>query len=131
MVKNNSAILIVDDSSITLHFLSELLKGKGYKVLPARNGNQAICAFDNNIVDLVLLDLMMPQMSGFDVLKYIKSISIHKRLPILVISASSDRESIDKAMNMGASEYFIKPLIVEELLKKVDCLLESAKVLTY
>jgi DNA-binding response OmpR family regulator len=131
MVKNNRSILIVDDSSVTLHFLSELLKGKGYKVLTAKNGNQAICAFGNNIIDLVLLDLKMPQMGGFDVLKYIKSFSVHEKLPILIISASCDRESIDKAMNMGASAYFIKPLIVEELLKKVDCFLESANALTF
>ncbi len=124
----NKVILVIDDSSVTLHFLSELLKGKGYKVLTARNGKLAICAIDNNHVDLILLDLMMPQMNGFEVLKYIKSVPDFESIPVLIVSAFCDQESIEKAMNMGASAYFVKPLIIEDLLAKVDNMLVSAKL---
>ena len=124
----NKVILVIDDSSVTLHFLSELLKGKGYKVLTARNGKQAICSIDNNLVDLVLLDLMMPQMNGFEVLKYIKSVPDFESIPVLVVSACSDQESVEKAMSMGALAYFVKPLIIEDLLAKVDYMLISAKI---
>ena len=124
----NKVILVIDDSSVTMHFLSELLKGKGYKVLTARNGKQAICTIDNNLVDLILLDLMMPQMNGFEVLQYIKSVHEFESIPVLIVSACCDQESVEKAMNMGASDFFIKPLIIEDLLAKVDCLLVSAKI---
>ena len=127
MEQINKVILVIDDSSVTLHFLSELLKGKGYRVHTARNGKQAICTLENNIIDLVLLDLMMPQMNGFEVLQYIKSIPGLDEIPVLVVSACSDQDSIDKAINMGASGYFVKPLIIEDLLAKVDHMLVSAK----
>ena len=123
MESNGKVILVIDDSSVTLHFLSELLKGKGYRVLTARNGRQAICTMDSNSIDLVLLDLMMPQMTGYEVLEYIKSIPAINDMPVLIVSACNDQQSIDKAMNIGASGYFVKPLIIEDLLAKVDYLM--------
>jgi putative two-component system response regulator len=128
MESSSKVILVIDDSSVTLHFLSELLKGKGYRVLTARNGKQAICAIDNNIIDLVLLDLIMPQMNGYEVLKYIKSIPGLDTVPVLIVSACSDQENIEKVMNLGASGYFVKPLIIEDLLAKVDFHLVSAGI---
>jgi len=123
MESNGKVILVIDDSSVTLHFLSELLKGKGYRVLTARNGRQAICTMDSNSIDLVLLDLMMPQMTGYEVLEYIKSIPSFCNMPVLIVSACNDQQSIDKAMSIGASGYFVKPLIIEDLLAKVDYLM--------
>ena len=128
MESNNKVILVIDDSSVTLHFLSELLKGKGYRVLTARNGRQAICTMDSNSIDLVLLDLMMPQMTGYEVLEYIKSIPAFCNMPVLIVSACNDQQSIDKAMNIGASGYFVKPLIIEDLLAKVDYLMATTPI---
>jgi CheY-like chemotaxis protein len=81
----HKTILVIEDSSVTLHFLSELLKGKGYKVLTARNGIQAIYTFENHNIDLVLLDLMQPDMSGLEVLEHIKSLAVRKTLPIMIV----------------------------------------------
>ena len=121
-------ILVVDDSNVTLHFLSELLKGSGFKVLTARNGKQAIYAFDNNTISMILLDLMMPDISGFEVLKYVKSKVAQNYLPVIIVSACCEQENIDKALKMGASAYFTKPLIIEELLKHIHYLLESVVI---
>ena len=128
MESNGKVILVIDDSSVTLHFLSELLKGKGYRVLTARNGRQAICTMDSNSIDLVLLDLMMPQMTGYEVLEYIKSIPSFCNMPVLIVSACNDQQSIDKAMSIGASGYFVKPLIIEDLLAKVDYLMATTPI---
>jgi len=129
MEPNSKTILVVDDSNVTLHFISELLKCSGYKVLTARNGKQAIASIDNHLIDIVLLDLMMPVISGFEVLARIKSNTNYNALPIMIVSACCDQENIEKAMKMGASAYFTKPLVVEDLLKQVKFQLESVAIL--
>lgn len=115
-MKNNT-ILVVDDTVGNLDILSDLLCD--YDVVVATNGIDALEICEEEEIDLILLDIMMPQMSGIEVCQILKSKEDTKKIPILFITAKTDEASIQEAYDAGGIDYVTKPFRPVELLAKV------------
>jgi len=122
-------VLIVDDISENIQIVMNILKELSYEFSFALTGVQAIDLMDSNPYDLVLLDVMMPEMNGFEVCQYMKNNSKLKDIPVIFLTARTDIDSISKAFSMGGSDFISKPFHPEELLARVATHLElySAK----
>lgn len=112
-------ILIVDDTLANLQLLSTLLKEEGYKVRPANNGAMALQAVATKKPDLILLDIKMPDMDGYEVCEALKNNPETKNIPVLFISALGDVADKIKAFNVGALDYINKPFQFEEVKARV------------
>jgi DNA-binding response OmpR family regulator len=103
-------ILVIDDSSTSVFLLENLLKEEGYDVITATTGEAGLKAIRGKNPDLVLLDIMMPGKSGFDVLEEMKKDEILASIPVIIISARVGRAEIEKGIGLGAFDYLTKPL---------------------
>jgi len=112
-------ILIVDDNPNNLAVLSGILEDGGYKVRPAINGPLALKAAQITVPDLVLLDIRMPQMDGYEVAKQLHSAAATAEVPIIFISALQNAEDKVAAFKAGGVDYIVKPFQVEEVLARV------------
>ena len=102
-------ILIVDDSELNRDILKEIL-GETYNYLEAENGNQAIQMIGENIgIDLMLLDINMPQMNGFEVLEIMKESQCINETPVIMISSEADVDTMRKAYELGITDYITRP----------------------
>lgn len=116
---NRKCVLIVDDELAILRFMRISLNACGYKCICVNNGQEALKMVEAEKPDLVVLDVFMPGMNGFEVLENIRSSS--SKLPVLVSSA---RNSIaEKAMSLGANGFIAKPFTPDYLIKKIQALL--------
>ncbi len=112
-------ILIVEDEQDTAELLRYNLDKAGYAAVIARNGEEAIDAVQCNSPDLVLLDVMMPQLDGWEVCRVLRESSKGKTMPILMLSALADEEARIKGLSLGADDYISKPFSIKEVLLKV------------
>jgi DNA-binding response OmpR family regulator len=119
MAKNKN-VLVIDDSETTLVMLDWFLHENGFTAHFASTVAEALQHINAQIPDLILLDLNMPEVSGYDFLKMIKSEENKKNIPVLVISALDSSESKLKVKNMGAIDFIAKPLVLKELLLKIN-----------
>jgi diguanylate cyclase (GGDEF)-like protein len=117
---SKGTILIVDDTSVNLQLLNLLLSRHGYRILTAVDGNIALAAIQQELPDLILLDIMMPGMDGYEVCEQLKRQDSTKDIPIVFISALSDVFDKVKAFSLGAVDYIIKPFQTEEILARVS-----------
>ncbi len=106
---NKRTILIVDDESLPRILLSTSLKEAGYDVCEANGGRTALQLLRERAFDVVLLDLIMPEMDGFHVLKQIKSDNLLRNIPVVVVSASDHMDSVVRCIEMGAVDHLSKP----------------------
>jgi phosphoserine phosphatase RsbU/P len=113
-------ILVVDDTAANLQVLVGMLKDRGYKVRPAPSGKLAIAAALRESPDLILLDINMPDMNGYEVCQYLKSNDQLKRIPVIFISALSEQLDKVKAFATGGVDYITKPFQMEELHARVE-----------
>lgn len=113
-------ILIVEDDKSTILFLEPELKHEGYEIVTAQNGRQAIEVFEKEKVDLVLLDVMIPEINGFEVLRRIRKIS---ETPVILVTARNDTLDKVTGLNIGADDYISKPFEIEELLARVNAVI--------
>jgi len=113
-------ILIVDDTLENLQLLSNILKEAGYKVRPASSGKLALKAVEHQLPDLILLDIKMPEMDGYEVCRILKNQHSTKDIPVLFISALSDIEDKLKAFQVGGLDYISKPFQFEEVKARVS-----------
>ncbi len=120
-------LLIVDDTKENLSILLELL-GEEYDVIPVTNGKEALDIVKEEKIDLILLDVMMPEMDGFEVCKILKEDTETKDIPIIFITAKTDEDSIEKAYEIGGSDYVTKPFRPRELKARVKRELELQKL---
>ena len=118
-MKNNT-ILIVDDNTTNVKVLGNLLKGNGYQVEFALDGKSAIDWIMKKDFDLILLDVMMPEMDGFEVAAILKDAPQKKDIPIIFLTAKSDEESILKGFKSGGVDFLTKPFNHSELLARVS-----------
>jgi CheY-like chemotaxis protein len=116
-------ILIVDDEPDILRLTSLRLRKLGYDVLTAVDGKEALDAIRNENPDLVLLDLIMPLMSGADVCKSAKSDEELRHIPIILFTAHSNAMDDEKAKKLGADDYIVKPFDPGELINKIERIL--------
>lgn len=124
----NTHILIVDDNQENLKVVSSNLKEKGYKIALALNGQSAIKIAQTTPIDLILLDIMMPEMDGYEVCKTLKSSTTTLHIPILFLSAKNDTDDIAECYNSGGEDYIPKPFRKEELFARVHHTLLLKKV---
>jgi DNA-binding response OmpR family regulator len=113
------SILIVDDNPQNLQVLGKMLQEKQYEIEFAINGPTALDWIKSKAFDLVLLDINMPGMSGFEVCENIRANPELNNLPVIFLSANTDRESILKGFEFGVQDYISKPFDARELLVRV------------
>ncbi len=119
---NNEQILVVDDSPDNLFLIQTILQEEGYQITLAENGFKALEIIKNSPPHLVLLDVMMPELDGYEVTKQIKQNQNLPFIPILLITAY-DRANVVKGLDMGADDFIRKPVQVDELLARVRSLI--------
>lgn len=115
-------ILVVDDSPDNVFLIKTILEEEGYKVTTAENGSSALTKIAESTFDLVLLDLMMPGMDGYEVTKHIRGNTQLSFIPILLITAH-DSPNVAQGLDLGADDFIRKPVTVDELLARVRSLL--------
>lgn len=113
-------ILVVDDSTTNVVLIEAVLGEMGYSITTTLNAKEAFKAIEKKIPDLILLDLLMPRISGYDFLKEIRNSNKTKNIPVIVISAVTDQLNIKKIMDLGADGFIKKPLDIEVLIDKVE-----------
>jgi serine phosphatase RsbU (regulator of sigma subunit) len=102
-------ILIVDDEPFNVDYLEQELEDDGYETISANNGQEALGLIETETPDLILLDIMMPVMDGFEVLSKLKGNPERREIPVIVISASNDLNSVVRGIQLGAEDYLPKP----------------------
>ena len=115
-----SKILAVDDVQLNLDLMKEILSGAGYQIATAINGKSAIAKAKANKFDLILLDLVMPDIDGFEVCSVLKSNPLTHDVPVIFLTATKENDNITKGFNLGAVDYIPKPFSKEELLARVN-----------
>ena len=123
----NANILIADDEPNQLELMSFNLSNAGYSVIKAANGKEAIELIENHSPDLIILDWMMPKMSGIDVCRTLRSRSETKQIPIIILSARSEDSDKSLGLDTGADDYISKPFSPKELISRVKALLRRAR----
>lgn len=103
-------ILLVDDEKVNLKILMTILRSGGYEFIEAASGEQALESLNKSKTDLIILDLMMPGMDGFQTLEKIKENPTTAFIPVIIASALKDSIAIEKGLELGANDYFTKPL---------------------
>jgi PleD family two-component response regulator len=117
---NQSNILIVDDTPANLKVLTSMLVEQGHQVRPAINGRVALTAVHEALPDLILLDITMPGLDGYEVCRQLKMDERTRDIPIIFISALDRTEDKVKAFTIGGVDYVTKPFHVEEVLTRVN-----------
>lgn len=119
-MSKEKSILIVDDNKLNIQILSDILKSESYRIALARSGKMALEFVEMKKPDLILLDIMMPEMDGFEVCRRLKSSSETKNIPIIFISGLDKSEDIVKGFEAGAVDYIVKPFQKEVVLARVN-----------
>jgi signal transduction histidine kinase/DNA-binding NarL/FixJ family response regulator len=119
-LKQQSArILVIDDNPINCEVISDILSSSGYAIDIASGGQEGLDAIKRQHPDLVLLDLMMPNVSGEDVLQHLKSNEEYKDIPVILLTARASQEDRIHGLNLGADDYLAKPIISDEMSLRV------------
>ncbi len=113
-------ILIADDDRIAVRIVSERLKSRGYDVVSAADGDQAIQKALEAKPDLILLDVLMPNLDGYATLERLRQIEETKRIPVIMLTAKSHAKDVVKATSVGAVDYVVKPFDLVVLLEKIE-----------
>lgn len=119
-------ILVVDDDKNTLKYISAVLKAENYTVLTATNGGEALKVIDNSYVDLVVLDIMMPKMNGYEFTEVLRASD--NAIPILMVSAKQLPADRHKGFLVGTDDYITKPIDETEMLLRIKALLRRARI---
>ncbi|MGC2062648.1 MAG: response regulator [Thermodesulfovibrionales bacterium] len=118
-------ILVVDDCQTTRKLLSLYLKSKGYAVVTAENGLDAIEKLGTDTINLVLTDLNMPYMDGLELIRALKADPNLNAIPIIMVTTEADPEEKAKAMDAGASAYMIKPVTADKVSENILLILKQ------
>ena len=110
-------ILIIDDDISYLELTKVMLERNSYSVFLAENGKDGIEKAESSLPDLIFLDIMMPEMSGIEVLQALKSSQKAGHIPVIMLTAKSDSRTMIKTQDLGAADYIIKPYDGKELLE--------------
>jgi DNA-binding response OmpR family regulator len=124
---DSATILLVDDEDAVQKLLAFPLERDGYRVLPARDGEEALDRFEQEEVDLVVLDLMLPKLDGLEVCKRLRASS---QVPIIMLTARDDELDKVLGLELGADDYITKPFSIREFRSRVRALLRRASIAT-
>ena len=125
---DKAKILIVDDEPFNLEYLEQELEDTSISIIKAVNGQECLDKAGSEFPDLILLDIMMPIMDGFEVLKHLRSREITRDIPVIIISANSDLQNIVKGIEFGAEDYLPKPFDPAILHARVSSSLEKKRL---
>ena len=118
-------ILVVDDEDDILHFLELVLREKGYDVVTASGGHEALTKAQLEQPQLILLDIMMPQMDGWEVLKLLRVDEETADIPVAMLSARTEAKDRVQGLQEGAIDYICKPFSLQDLLVKIETIFEQ------
>lgn len=113
-------VLVVDDEEYILRILSFAMRAEGWHVATAANGEEALKQVERKKPDLVVLDLMMPVIDGYQVLKRLRGDHSTRELPVIVLSAKGRDFDRDAALELGADDYFTKPFSPQRLVERIQ-----------
>ncbi|MBQ3066742.1 MAG: response regulator transcription factor [Clostridia bacterium] len=121
-------ILVVEDDKNTRKLLSAILKNNGYNVLVAENGVQALDVLDHNHVDLMVIDVMMPLMDGYELTETLRNNG--SQIPMLMLSAKQHTSDIKQGFLVGIDDYMTKPFDFDELILRIKALLRRSRIVS-
>ena len=121
-----STVLIVDDDPLIRELIGEILRREGYVVETAENGNEALAALRNQRCALVLLDVSMPVLDGFQTLEKIKGDPLAREIPVVMLTAARAEKDVRRALSLGVAGYIAKPIDTPKLLENVKRILGKA-----
>ena len=122
----SKSILIAEDDTSLLPLLAYNLKNNGFKVIQAKNGEEALLALKENLPDLLLLDWMMPSPNGIEICKILRQKKETKNIPIIMLTAKSEEDNKIVGLESGADDYIIKPFSTTELIARIKALLRRS-----
>jgi DNA-binding NarL/FixJ family response regulator len=120
-------ILVVDDDRILRSVLQHSLEQKGYQVKTVTSGIDALTAFNQDVPDIIVSDVSMPEMDGFEFCRQLRSQPSGKLIPFIFLSAKSDLDDRIQGHSIGADDYLTKPFEMKELLAKIEALIERSR----
>lgn len=119
-------ILVVEDNADMRELFCTVLSDSGYQCFPAADGLEALDIMDKEYIDLIVSDIMMPGMDGYELAKSVREAKMD--LPILMVTAKDQFDDMQKGFRVGTDDYMIKPINVKELVLRVEALLRRAKI---
>jgi len=120
------SILVVEDDEILNKMICAKLKQEQYKVLTAFDGEEAVNIMENEHIDLIISDIMMPNMDGYELTKELRSVNYN--MPILMVTAKNQIDDMENGFLVGADDYMIKPINLKEMIIRVKALLRRAQI---
>jgi DNA-binding response OmpR family regulator len=120
-------ILVIDDSQETLGMVEKTLSQHGYQVITARDGESGLRSANQLLPQLVILDVVMPRMDGYQVCRTLRAERHTAHIPILILTGKSALEDIEAGFDVGASDYLPKPFFARELVARVDSLIRRSR----
>lgn len=121
-------ILVADDEIYIVHILEFTLTMEGYEVLTAADGEEALRRVEQDRPDLVVLDIMMPKMDGYEVLRRIRADDEQRQTPVILLSAKGRPIDRETGLDTGADDYIVKPFSPRRLLEKIQDLLDRERL---
>ena len=121
-------ILIIEDEELILTFLQKRIEKENFDVDVARDGNEAISQIDKNKYDSIIVDLMLPFVSGFQLIGHIRADDKNEETPIIVVSALGNESTIIEALSIGANDFLKKPIALNVLLTKLKLLIGGSSL---
>src|SRR5688500_2393121 len=128
MLKEKDTIFVVDDTPTNLSLLFQALDGAGFRVLVATNGQLALNAIPDALPDLILLDVMMPILDGFETCRRLKQNEVTQDIPVIFMTALAEPVDEVKGLELGAVDYITKPIKIETVLARVRTHLSLRKL---
>lgn len=125
--KYSKTILVTDDEEHILELIKFNLEREGYNVLLCENGEDSISIVQNNAIDLVVLDLMLPGIDGIEVLKRLRKMDKFEKLPVIMLTAKSEESDRILGLEIGADDYITKPFSVRELVARIKAVLRRSE----
>ena len=123
---NTKQLMLVDDDPNLILLVKDYLEFRGYQVITAGNGREALDLLEEQIPDLIICDVMMPEMDGYSLVQHIRENSTTEWVPVLFLSAKGQSQDRVKGLNTGADVYIVKPFEPEELVAQVESSLKQA-----
>ncbi len=125
----SKTILVVEDEPDFQKLIRHILEQEGYETFMASNGAQGLKVLKERVPDMILLDIRLPDMDGYEICRIIRSNPRHGRVPIIMVTIESEVKNIVRGLKIGADDYIIKPFVPEELLARVKGLFRQIEKL--
>lgn len=130
-VRDNKQLLLIDDDPNLILLVKDYLEFRGYEVITAENGREALDILEQQVPDMIICDVMMPEMDGYTFVEHVRQDPRTSWIPVLFLSAKGQSQDRVKGLNTGADVYMVKPFEPEELVAQVESSLKQANRLIH